>query len=85
MEREFEKTNERLQELNDHLKTNIVDQMNESVMSIKDTITTIFIAQRVIKSNCSRKRSLKLEFLVMNLSNIQGEIILKLGHPSTNP
>ena len=85
MERKFEKTNERLQELNDHLKTNIVDQMNESVMSIKDTITTIFIAQRVIKSNCSRKRSLKLEFLVMNLSNIQGEIILKLGHPSTNP
>ena len=38
MERKFENTNKRLQELNDHLKTNIVDQMNESVMSIKDTI-----------------------------------------------
>ena len=77
MERKFEKTNERLQELNDHLKTNIVDQTNESVMSIKDTII-IFIAQRVIKLNCSRKRSLKLKFLAINLSNIQGEIILKL-------
>ena len=38
MERKFENTNNRLEELNDHLKTNIVDQMNESVMSIKDTI-----------------------------------------------
>ena len=27
----FENSNKRLQELNDHLKTNIVDQMNESV------------------------------------------------------
>ena len=39
MERKFENTNNRLQELNDHLKTNIMDQMNESVISIKDTIT----------------------------------------------
>ena len=38
MERKFENTNKRLQELNDRLKPNIVDQMNESVMSIKDTI-----------------------------------------------
>ena len=38
MERKFENTNKRLQELNARLKTNIVDQMNESVMSIKDTI-----------------------------------------------
>ena len=38
MERKFENTKKRLQELNDHLKTNIADQMNESVMSIKDTI-----------------------------------------------
>ena len=38
IERKFENTNKILQELNDHLKTNIVDQMNESVMSIKDTI-----------------------------------------------
>ena len=36
MERKFENTNKRLQELNDHLKTNIVVEMNESVMSIKD-------------------------------------------------
>ena len=38
MERKLENTNKRLQELNDHLKSNIVDQVNESVMSIKDTI-----------------------------------------------
>ena len=40
MEWKFENTNKRPQELNDHLKTNIyiVDQMNESVMSIKDKI-----------------------------------------------
>ena len=38
MERKFEKTNKRLQELNSHLKTNIDDQMNESVRSIKNTI-----------------------------------------------
>ena len=38
MERKSENTNNRLQELNDHLKTNIMDQMNESVISIKDTI-----------------------------------------------
>ena len=35
MERKFENTKKRLQELNDHLKTNIVDQ---SVSSIKDTV-----------------------------------------------
>ena len=39
MERKFENTNKKLQEFNDHLKTNIVDQVNKSVMSIKDTIT----------------------------------------------
>ena len=38
MERKFENTNKRLQELNHHLKTSIVDQMNASVMSIKDII-----------------------------------------------
>ena len=42
MKRKYENTNKRPQELNDHLKTNIyiyiVDQMNESVMSIKDKI-----------------------------------------------
>ena len=38
MERKFENTNKRLQELNHHLKTSIVDQMNASVMSIKNII-----------------------------------------------
>ena len=38
MERKFENTSKRLQGWNDHLKTNIVDQINESVMSIKDKI-----------------------------------------------
>ena len=38
MESKFENTNKRLQELNHHLKTSIVDQMNASVMSIKDII-----------------------------------------------
>ena len=36
IERKFESTNWRLQELNDHLKINIVDQVNKSVVSIKD-------------------------------------------------
>ena len=31
MKKKFENSNKRLQELNDHLKKNIVDQMNESV------------------------------------------------------
>ena len=31
MKKKFENSNKRLQELNDHLKTNTVDQMNESV------------------------------------------------------
>ena len=38
MERKCENTNKRLLELNNSLKNNIVDQMNESVMSIKGTI-----------------------------------------------
>ena len=38
MDGKSKNTNKRLQELNDNLKTNIVDQMNESFMSIKDTI-----------------------------------------------
>ena len=38
MERKFENTSKRLQELNDHLNINTVDQMHEIVMSIKDTI-----------------------------------------------
>ena len=41
MERKFENTNKRLEELNDHLKTNIVDQMNESIMSIKTQSLTL--------------------------------------------
>ena len=61
MERKFEKTNERLQELNDHLKTNIVDQMNESVMSIKDTIPIIFIAQLSNKVELFEKKFNEVE------------------------
>ena len=38
MRKKFENTNTRIQELNDHLKTSIVDQINESIMSIKDAI-----------------------------------------------
>ena len=38
MGKKFENTNTRIQELNDHLKTSIVDQINESIMSIKDAI-----------------------------------------------
>ena len=80
-ERKFENTYKRLQELNDHLKTNTVDQMNESVMSIKDTIIDALKednAQLIKKKlNFWRKSSLKLKFLTINLSNIQGEIILK--------
>ena len=82
IERKFENTNKILQELNDHLKTNIVDQMNESVMSIKDTIIDALkkiMLNWEIKLNCCwRKSSLKLKFLVINLSSIQGEIILKI-------
>ena len=35
MDMKFKNTSKRLQESNDHLKTNIVDQVNESVMSMK--------------------------------------------------
>ena len=41
MQRKFENTDRRLQGLNDNLKNNIVDKMNKSVMSIKDTIINI--------------------------------------------
>ena len=82
MERKFENTNKRLQELNDHLKTNIVDQMNESILSLKDTIIDALKednGQLRNKVELLEKSSLKLEFLTINLSNIQGEIILKFG------
>ena len=80
MERKFENTNKRLQELNDHLKTNIVDQVNESVMSIKDTLTDALKednTQLKNKFELLEKSSLKLKFLVIILNTIQGEIILK--------
>ena len=38
MERKFENNNKRLQELNDHLKISIIGQMNESFISIKDSL-----------------------------------------------
>ena len=80
MERKFEKTNKRLQELNGHLKTNIDDQMNESVRSIKNTIIDALKEgndQLRNKVELLEKISLKLKFLAITLSNIQGEITFK--------
>ena len=80
IERKFEKTNKRLQELNGHLKTNIDDQMNESVMSIKNTIIDALKEgndQLRNKVELLEKISLKLKFLAITLSNIQGEITFK--------
>ena len=67
MDRKFENTSERLQEWNDHLKTNIVDQINASVMSIKDKIID------ALKEDSAQLRnkvellesSLKLKFLAI--------------------
>ena len=64
MERKFENTNKRLQELNDHLKTNIVDQMNESIMSIKDTIID------TLKEDNARLRN-KVELLEKKLTEVE--------------
>ena len=80
IERKFEKTNKRLQELNGHLKTNIDDQMNESVMSIKNTIIDALKEgndQLRNKVELLEKISLKLKFLAITLSNIKGEITFK--------
>ena len=80
IERKFEKTNKRLQELNGHLKTSIDDQMNESVMSIKNTIIDALKEgndQLRNKVELLEKISLKLKFLAITLSNIQGEITFK--------
>ena len=63
IERKLENTNKRLQELNDHLKTNIVDQMNENVMSIKDTII------HVLKKDNAQLRN-KVELLEKKLTEI---------------
>ena len=64
MERKFENTNKRLEELNDHLKTNIVDQMNESVMSIKDTIID------ALKEDNAQLRN-KVELLEKKLTEVE--------------
>ena len=64
MERKFENTNKRLEELNDHLKTNIVDQMNESVMSIKDTVID------ALKEDNAQLRN-KVELLEKKLSEVE--------------
>ena len=64
MERKFENTNNRLEELNDHLKTNIVDQMNESVMSIKDTIID------ALKEDNAQLRN-KVELLEKKLTEVE--------------
>ena len=83
MERKFENTNKRLEELNDHLKTNIVDQMNESVMSIKDTIID------ALKEDNAQLRN-KVELLEKKLTEVESsrntlEQYWNSGHPSTNP
>ena len=63
MERKFENTNKRLQELNDHLKANIVDQMNESILSLKDTIID------ALKEDNGQLRN-KVELLEKKLSEV---------------
>ena len=60
MEKKFEKTNKRFQEINDHLKTNIVDQMNESVMTITDAL----------KENKAQLRN-KVELLGKKLTEVE--------------
>ena len=54
----------RLQELNDHLKTNMVDQMNESVISIKDTIID------ALKEENAQLRN-KVELLEKKLTEVE--------------
>ena len=63
MERKFENTNKRLQELNDHLKANILDQMNESILSLKDTIID------ALKEDNGQLRN-KVELLEKKLSEV---------------
>ena len=75
IERKFEKTNKRLWELSCHLKINIDDQMNESVVSIKNTIIDALKEgndQLRDKVELLEKIYLKLKFLAITLSNIQG-------------
>ena len=64
IERKFENTNKILQELNDHLKANILDQMNESVMSIKDTIID------ALKEDNAQLRN-KVELLEKKLTEVE--------------
>ena len=64
IEKKFENTNKRLQELNGHLKTNIADQMNEIVMSIKDTIIN------ALKEDNAQLRN-KVELLEKELIEIE--------------
>ena len=61
MERKFENTKKRLQELNDHLKTNIVDQ---SVSSIKDTVID------ALKEDNAQLRN-KVELLEKKLTEVE--------------
>ena len=64
IERKFENTNKRLQELNNHLKSNIVDQVNESIMSIKDTIIDALKVDNAQLKN-------KVELLEKNLLEVE--------------
>ena len=83
MERKFENTNRRLQELPDHRKTNIVDQMNDHTIidvSKEDN------AQLTNKFELLDKKLTEVQIpcndleqytSAIILSSIQGEIILK--------
>ena len=61
MERKFENTNRRPQELNHHLKANMVDQMNER---IKGTITD------ALKEGNAQLRN-KVEMLEKKLTEVE--------------
>ena len=89
MERKFENTNKRLQELNDHLKTNIVDQVNESVMSIKDTLTDALKEDNIQLKNkfeLLEKKLLEVEISRNNLEHYTRRNNIEIqGIPSKVP
>ena len=83
MERKFENTNRRLQELPDHRKTNIVDQMNDHTIN---DVSKEDNAQLTNKFELLDKKLTEVRIPCNNLeqytsaiilSSIQGEIILK--------
>ena len=84
MERKFENTNRRLQELPDHRKTNIVDQMNDHTIidvSKEDNaqLTNKFelLDKKLTEVQIPCNDDLEQYTSAIILSSIQGEIILK--------